>query len=121
MSTSSPNPSEAAEVEAIARDYGEGWYAGDVARMERALHSGLVKRIPGDDGEMRAVSKARMVEMTGEGGGDMPDADIEVIVDDVSTDIASARVWSPEYLDYLHLVKTPDGWKIANVLFHTRD
>jgi len=43
MSSTSPNPSDAAEIEAIARDYGEGWYTGDAARMERALHSELVK------------------------------------------------------------------------------
>ena len=120
MSSASPSPSDWAEIEAIARDYGEGWYAGDANRMERALHSELVKRIPGDDGQMRAVTKARMVEMTAEGGGDVPDAHIEVTVDDVSGDIATARVLSPEYLDYLHLVKTPDGWRIANVLFHVR-
>ena len=31
-----------------ALDYFEGWYAGDVARMDRALHPDLVKRWAGD-------------------------------------------------------------------------
>lgn len=35
-------------------------------------------------------------------------------------DMDTVRVVSPEYLDYLHLVKTPAGWKIANILFHIR-
>ena len=42
------------------------------------------------------------------------------MIDNISANIASVRVLSPEYLDYLHLVKTPDGWRIANVLFHVR-
>jgi hypothetical protein len=90
--------------------------------MNRALHADLVKRIPdADDTEsLREVSKARMVELTAEGGGDWPDAEFEIFIDDISTDIASVRVVSPEYLDYLHLAKTGDGWKIANVLFHLR-
>ena len=43
----------------------------------------------------------------------------EIAIDDVSDAIAGARVLSPEYLDYLHLVHTPHGWKITNVLFRT--
>ncbi|WP_367269795.1 nuclear transport factor 2 family protein [Roseateles sp.] len=37
--------SEAAAIEACARDCIEGWYAGDAARMERSLHPELAKRI----------------------------------------------------------------------------
>lgn len=113
------------EVEAVARDYIEGWYSGDVERMARSLHADLVKRIPVPDSVdgsgLRAVSRARMIELTGQGGGEDPDAAVEILVDDVSTDIATARVVSPEYLDYLHLARTGEGWKIVNVLFHLRD
>jgi hypothetical protein len=127
MSSSAPVPvprasSDVAEVEAIARDYIEGWYTGDVARIGRALHDELVKRIPGGEnpGSLREVTKARMVELTAADGGEAPDADVEVLIDDVSTDIATVRVLSPEYLDYLHLAKTSDGWRIANIMFHGR-
>ncbi|NNC41598.1 MAG: hypothetical protein HKN95_13025 [Acidimicrobiia bacterium] len=117
-----PSPSDEAQVETAARDYVEGWYAGDVDRMNRALHTDLVKRIPDADGSgsLREVSKARMIELTAQGGGDLVDAEFEVFIDDISIDIACVRVVSPEYLDYLHLAKTSDGWKIANVLFHLR-
>jgi hypothetical protein len=71
--------------------------------------------------ELHPVSKARMLELTAEGGGRNPEARFEIVVQDVSADIASASVSSPEYLDYLHLAKTPDGWKIVNVLFRTRE
>ncbi len=114
--------SDAAEIEAIVRDYIEGWYAGDVERMDRALHPELAKRIPGseDPDALREVTKARMLELTADGGGDAPDPDVNIEIDDVSTDIAAARVLSPEYVDYLHLVKTSVGWRIANVLFRNR-
>jgi hypothetical protein len=127
MSSSQPVPSppfpEVVEVETVARDYVEGWYLGDAERMDRALHPELVKRTPETDrsGTLREVGKARMVELTAGGGGADPDAVFEILVDDVSTDIATVGVISPEYLDYLHLVKSREGWKIANVLFRVRD
>jgi len=112
---------DTAQVAAIATDYIVGWYTGDVARMDRALHPDLVKRIMDDEGQMRAVTKDRMVDMTGQGGGEDPEAEYEVTVDHISDTIASARVLSPEYLDYLHLQKTAEGWKIANILFRTHE
>ena len=111
---------EVAAIEAAARDYVEGWYTGDVERIDRALHADLVKRIPTGEG-LQQVTKERMVEMTAGGGGESPDAEFEIEVYDISEGVASARTVSPEYVDYLHLVETPDGWKIANVLFITRD
>jgi hypothetical protein len=69
----------------------------------------------------RLVTKDRMMELTSAGGGGLPDPDFEVIVDDVSGDIATARALSPEYVDFLHLARTPEGWRIANVLFRTLD
>ena len=119
--TSPPASSDVTDVEAIARDCIEGWYTGNVERMDRALHAELVKRIPVGDapGSLREVTKARMVEMTADGGDDTPDVEFEILIDDISTDIATVRVVSAEYLDYLHVAKTSDGWKIVNVLFHT--
>lgn len=111
--------SEAGEIEAVARDYIEGWYTGNAERMARSLHDDLVKRVPEGD-TLRVVSKQRMVDLTAAGDGVAADAAIEIFVDDVAGDIAAARVLSPDYLDYLQLVKTPAGWQIANILFHGR-
>ena len=117
---------EVAAIEAVAADYIEGWYTGDAARMDRALHDELAKRTIVQDDEtgvrsFRTVSKERLVEMTAAGGGEDPEAAYEITVDDISGDIATARTVSPEYIDYLHLVRTPDGWKIAGVLFRIRE
>ncbi len=117
--------SDTSEIEAVLRDYIEGWYGGDTERMDRALHDDLVKRIPviDDQGEagLRPVTKQRMVDMTAEGGGKMTDPAYEIYVDEVAGDIATARLLSPEYLDFVHLAKTSDGWKMVNVLFHMRE
>ena len=115
------HPAEEA-IEAAVRDYIEGWYEGDAQRMDRALRDDLVKRIPAEDGDaLRSVTKERMVELTDGGGGDSPGAEYEIEIHHVSGPIASARVRSVEYLDYLHLVDTGEGWKIANILFRTKD
>ncbi|MEX1037941.1 MAG: nuclear transport factor 2 family protein [Acidimicrobiia bacterium] len=116
-----PHAQDRADVEAIARDYIDGWYSGDMERMDRSLHSELVKRAADIESEdLRVVTRERMLELTQGGGGDAPDAENQVVVDDVSEGIACVRVLSPDYVDYLHLVKTGVGWKIANVLFRTR-
>ena len=68
-----PDP-EAAAIKQTALDYIEGWYAADGARMERALHPELAKRIVNTDpatgrsqlGQMSAMS---LVQRTRAGGG----------------------------------------------------
>ena len=116
---------EKTEIENALRDYIEGWYKGDTVRMDRSLHDELVKRIPTKDStdidiKLQMVPKSRMVELTGKGGGENPDAEYQIFVDDINKNIATARVLSLEYLDYLHLVKTNDGWQIVNILFRVR-
>ena len=122
---SAPNAGDSEAVRSVALDYIEGWYQGDAERMERALLDDLVKRTPneGDSGrdELRSVSKARMVELTGSSGGrDVADPSIRVVIDDVSEDIASARTYCADFVDYLHLVRISGAWKITHVLFRAR-
>jgi Putative lumazine-binding len=112
-----PQTDQAAIVAAVL-DYFEGWFDGDAERMERALHPELAKR----SGEVRTTTtKERMVELTasGEGRKEDPGGDrgIEVDVVEVYASIATAVVRSPVYREYLHLVKTDDGWKILNALW----
>lgn len=124
LGTSVPGSSslDRTDVEAAARDYIEGWYTGDATRMDRSLHVELVKRTRRDDDPdaLREVTRARMVEMTADGGGDGRNADVHIAIDDISDGMAAARVVSPDFVDYLHLVDTSDGWRIAHVLFRNR-
>ena len=108
-------------VAAAALDYFESWYAADPERMAGVLHPELVKRSVGQvtGAAPGATTRDRMVELTGagEGSADRTDDPIEVTVADVHHDIASAVVRSAQYREYLHLVRTPEGWQIASTLW----
>jgi ketosteroid isomerase-like protein len=117
-----PNASsDEAAVVAVALDYFEGWFDGDVERMDRALHPDLVKRSPGEQqgATLGITTKDRMLELTaaGEGAEDGADRRLDVKIEDVYGDVASVTVRSAVYHEYLHLVRTRDGWKIANALW----
>jgi hypothetical protein len=49
----------------------------------------------------------------------LADRTIEVEVLDIRHDIASVLVRSEPYYEYLHMVRTRDGWKVANALWRT--
>jgi len=115
---------DTALIVATAHDYFEGWFDGDASRMERALHRDLVKRSSLKDpaSALSFVTAGQMITWTGEGEGKqvasgLADRTIEVEVLDVRLDIASVLVRSEPYYEYLHLVRTRDGWKIANALW----
>jgi len=114
---SSKTRSDQAAVVAAVRDYFEGWFDSDPVRMERALHKDLVKRRSGDD--LGVTTKRRMLELTrrGEGKEDGTDRTLDIAVEDVYEDIASVTVRSAVYREYVHLMRTRDGWKIANALW----
>ena len=109
-------------VRAAALDYFEGWYDADETRVARALHPGLVKRSAElTDGErpLRTTTKEMMLDYVRHGGGvaDRTDEAIEVVVVDVHRDIASAVVCSAQYREYLHLVRTPEGWQVVHAFW----
>jgi ketosteroid isomerase-like protein len=106
------------EITATILDYFEGWFEGDVERMDRALHPDLVKRRTG--AALGITTKQRMLDLTSAGEGKADAGDIEISIADVGEDIASAIVLGGPYHEYVHLVRTADGWKIANALWELR-
>ena len=111
------------QIAAAALDYYEGWFDGEPARMERALHPDLVKRsLAADGSSVATISAAEMIDATAEGVGRTRDPGverrrIEIRVDHVHEDVATVTVTSAVYVDYLHLVRTREGWRIVNVLW----
>ena len=99
-------------------DYYEGWFEGDAERMERALHPELVKRRGGDS--LGVTTAERMLELTRAGEGRADAGPIEIRIDDIEDGIASVTVDGGPYHEYLHLVRTAAGWKIANALWRSR-
>jgi hypothetical protein len=94
-----------------------GWYDADVARMDRALHPDLVKRSPAED-DGAILTKELMLQACAEGEGTRTaDRSVKIDIADVCGGIASAVVRSAPYREYLHLIKTGDGWKIADALW----
>jgi putative lumazine-binding protein len=108
-------------IVSVVLDYFEGWFDGDAARMELALHPGLAKRSLEQDGPaLNEATAASMIAATARGLGrerDPGDRRIDVEVEDVYGTIASATVRSAVYREYVHLVRTPEGWKIVNALW----
>ena len=120
-------PADTTEREAIAAtiaDYYLGWYDGDPDRMARALHPSLAKRgwLNGPSGipTIGTDDFGSMVEYTRRGQGRTTDPErrrYEVRAIEVYDDIASACVYAVPYVDYLHLVRTDDGWRIIHALW----
>jgi Putative lumazine-binding len=116
-----------AAISLAVHDYMEGWFEGDPARMERALHPGLAKRSPVSDGEMESLdtdSARSMIDATAKGIGTRHEPHrrgFQVEVTDVHKTIANVTVYSDIYREYLGLVRTRDGWKIANALWQFVD
>lgn len=119
----------AAEREAIrqtALDYIEGYYTGDAARMERALHPELAKRIVMTrDGksQLQNMTAPQLVEVTrAESGKSIPKelqkTDVKIL--DVFENAASVRIDAGVWIDYLHVAKWEGRWVIVNVLWELR-
>jgi hypothetical protein len=115
---------DSAAIRATALDYIEGWYAGDAARMERALHPELAKRIVETDQRGRSrlgqQSAMTLVSNTRRGGGtDIPasqrKSDVRIL--DVYGNAASVRVQAASWVDYMHVAKSNGRWVIVNVLW----
>src|SRR4249920_4007499 len=97
-------------VRAATSDYIEGWFEGDAARMERALHPELAKRcrgIEGDDPDaLETLSATEMIDATADGEGqreDAADRQIEMKIEYLSEDIASVTLLDHRYVDLLQL------------------
>ena len=115
---------DSAAIRATALDYIDGWYAGDAARMERALHPELAKRIVMSDPQGRSrlgqQSAMTLVQNTARGGGKDTPADKrkdEVRILDIYQNAASVRVQASSWVDYLHIAKSNGRWVIVNVLW----
>jgi hypothetical protein len=114
-------------VRSAAMDYIEGWFEGDAGRMAQALHPELMKRRRGIEGgdpdALETMSAQEMIDWTADGEGrreDVPDRRIEIKIDYLSGGIASVQCFCYRYVDMLHLIDMPDGWKIVNVAWRMR-
>jgi hypothetical protein len=120
-----------ADREAITRtalDYGEGYYTGDAARMERALHPDLAKRAvfpdPGSGKAMlRPMSALSLVQVTRAGAGKDTPADkrqADVTILEVYGNVAMVKLVMNEWVDFMQMGKIDGRWVIVNVLWEPK-
>ena len=110
---------DTAAVQATAEDYVFSWLQGDRARMDGCLHPALAKRALADPAGVRLdlveMSKDRLVQRA---SAPKPfGTDVQIDVQAIDDDIASASVRSEPFLDLLHLARFQDRWLIVNALW----
>ena len=118
------------EIRRAALDYIESQHKPNPAQMERALHPRLVKRTFWKDKatgkdyvrETTAESMVLLAESYNRDGKSFPPAPRkQVVLLDVSEQVASVKLLADEWIDYMHLVKLNGTWKIINVLWQFND
>jgi Putative lumazine-binding len=118
---------DTAGIKAAAMDYIEGWYAGDAARMERAVHPELVKRIvttpTSGRSQLESIGAMTMVLRTRAGGGsrtppERQQKDLTIL--DIFANAAVAKIIASDWVDYLELAKWNGRWVIVNVLWELK-
>lgn len=122
------SPEDAAAIKKPAMDYIEGWYEGNAARMESALHPELAKRIVIVDvstgrSRLDSMSAMTLVQRTRAGGGtkvpkEKQQKDITIL--DRFNNAAVVKVIASEWIDYLEEAKVNGEWKIINVLWEVK-
>jgi hypothetical protein len=115
-----------ASIERAATDYIEAWLTGDADRMADCLHPDLTKRAVDDDAiggraPIGAMTHGDMVDATRAGRGINVPRGYEVTIEDAFRNIATARVDSARYVDFLHIARFEDRWRIVSVLWEPRE
>src|SRR5689334_22241082 len=104
---------DSAAIRATAMDYIEGWYAGDAARMERALHPELAKRVVTTDAksgrsQLESIGAMTLILRTRAGGGmhtppERQEKDFRIL--DIFGNAAVAKIVASDWVDFLELAK----------------
>jgi hypothetical protein len=112
-------------IKRCATDYIESWLDGDGERMRGCLHPALAKRaVYRDLSGVLQVDESpaeQMVELAAAGRGTKYGRNYEIVIEDAFRTIASVKVTSEPYVDYLHVARFDGRWLIVNALWDFRD
>jgi len=120
---SAQTAADSSAIIATALDYIEGWYEGNAQRMERALHPELAKRIVRETetgSNLSNMTADMLVAAVARGGGkgtppERQQKDVTIL--DIYQGTASVKIVAGDWVDYLHVARWDDQWKIVNVLW----
>ena len=112
-------------IREVARAYLESWLDGDAERMGGALHPMLAKRgldYAADSAPtgVHHLDADHMIESAGRGPRRQFERTCEITILDLADHVASVKVVSEPFVDYLHLVKLDGRWSIVNALYEAR-
>jgi hypothetical protein len=115
-------------IKVTALNYIEGWYEGDAARMESALHPELAKRMISTDpktghSQFNHMGAMQLVQNTRHGGGNKTPKDQqlkEITILDRYNNAAVVKIVASGWIDYLEVAKFNGQWRIINVLWELK-
>jgi hypothetical protein len=110
---------EASSVCATVTNYIEAYYTGDAARMEQTLHPHYLKHKIHGNIPVREQTGADLVQAARSGEGThltQAERREQITVLDVAGNIASAKLVTAGWTDYMTLTKIDGEWKILSVV-----
>lgn len=116
------SPEDIESIRQAALDYLEGYVSGDALRHLGAYHPEAIKRRYSVDGGVFGIVSLSPQTMADSAAIQTPRqvGDFEIVIDGVYNDIASVRVYSQWWVDFLHIVKARGAWKLFHVTWHSR-
>jgi hypothetical protein len=112
-------------VTRVAREYIDSYAQGDAERHASVYHPECIKRryvTDADSGvaELVVLSPRIMADYAAASGPMDGGCEVEVIVDDISEDLASVRIYSCRWVDFAHIVRARGQWRLFHVTWHGR-
>lgn len=110
---------DASAVRSTVTNYIEAYYTGNAALMEKTLHPHYLKHKIHANIPVREQTGSDLVQAARSGEGThltQAERAEQITVLDVAGNIASAKLVTPGWTDYMTLTKTDGEWKILSVV-----
>lgn len=125
--TESRPAADESAIRATLADYIEGYYTGDAGRMGKSLHPHYLKHVISESNgtltmtEKTGLQMVQDVRAVGPAGLPAAERKEQITVLDVAGDIASAKLVTPHWVDYITLSKWNGSWKIVSVVLRENE
>ncbi len=129
ISIQSQTRQDTISIRETTMNYIEGWYSGDSVRMSMSLHPDLAKRgvMQSREGKSTVITTAtysQMIQWTGKRPNmlkENKDLLRKLTILEIGKNIATVKCESIDFIDYLHLARINNEWKILNAIWEFND